>query len=138
NNDKLQVFVSTDCGNSWISRWARTSTALAVLSGTGSSVFVPTAAEFSTYTVNLNSVLTNMSVLFKWEFSADPNGAGNNLYIDDINIVDAATAATAIQNLETAVSLNVYPNPSDGKTNIAFNLTEQHTISVQVTDMIGR
>jgi len=136
NNDRLQFFVSIDCGNSWISKFSRTSSALAVISGTGTGTFNPTPADFTTYTLSLSNIANNTNAIFRWEFFADPNGPGQNIYLDDINIVDAAT--TGIKSIETIVDLNLYPNPSNGKTNITFNLTEKHSIAIIVTDMIGR
>ncbi len=137
NNDKLQEYTSTDCGASWQSRWARWSPTLSALGGVGSNAYIPTSTEFTTYTVNINAVAANTSVLFKWEFYADPHGVGNNLYIDDINIINAPQAAS-IQNLAEAVSLNLYPNPSTGMINVTFNITEKHNVSIEVVDMIGR
>jgi hypothetical protein len=136
DNNKLQVYVSTDCGAGWTSRWARIGTALATVSGGVSPAFTPAATDFTTYTVNIVDVATSKGVLFRWEFYADPAGAGNNLYIDDINIFDAV--ATGIKNIETAVNLNLYPNPSAGQVNIDFTLAEKHSIAVNVSDMLGR
>ncbi len=136
NADKLQVYTSTDCGASWISRKAISSTVLASLAGgTGTNAYTPTPSQFTTYTVNINAVANNHNVMFRWEFYADPNGSGNNLYIDDINIVGAVTG---IQNIEELINLNVYPNPSSGKVNIDFNLSEKHTIAINVSDLLGR
>jgi hypothetical protein len=137
NNDKLQVYTSTDCGASWQSRWARWSPTLSVLGGVGTSAYVPAATDFTTYTVNIANVATSTSVIFRWEFYADPHGPGNNLYLDDINIVDASQAS-GIESIENLVNLNLYPNPSTGLVNLAFNFTESHQIGVQVNDMLGR
>jgi hypothetical protein len=137
NADKLQILVSTDCGNSWISRKVISASTLASLAGgTSTTAYVPTPSQFSTYTVTLNSSETSSpNVMFRWAFIADPTSPGNNLYIDNINI---AAATLGIQNIETLVGLNLYPNPSVGQVNIDFNLSEQHNVSVNVTDMLGR
>jgi hypothetical protein len=136
NNDKLQVYTSTDCGASWQSRRAITSTALSALSGgVGSAPYMPTPSQFTTYTVNINAVAASNNVMFRWEFYAGTS-LGNNVYLDDINIVDATT--TGIKNIETAVGLNIYPNPSSSNVNISFNLTEKQNVSVNVIDMLGR
>ncbi len=136
NNDKLQVYTSTDCGASWQSRRAITSTALSALSGgVGSAPYMPTPSQFTTYTVNINAVAASNNVMFRWEFYAGTS-LGNNVYLDDINIVDATT--TGIKNIETAVGLNIYPNPSSSNVNISFNLTEKQNVSVNVVDMLGR
>src|SRR6185312_5451717 len=137
NNDILQISVSKDCGATWISRLTKASPLLSALGGTGTSAYVPTAAEFTTYTVNITNVNHRPNVMFRWEFFADPHGVGNNLYIDDINIIDAPQAS-GIENMEAMVNLNLYPNPSTGVVNLAFNFTEKHSVAVQVTDMIGR
>ena len=139
--DKLQVFTSTDCGASWQSRRAITSSTLSALSGgPGTSPYIPSPAQFTTYTVNINvsAITPKNNVMFRWQFLADPSaaGLGNNLYIDDINIVDASVSG--IKTIEAAVDLTIYPNPSASKVNIAFNLTENHNISVNVVDMLGR
>ena len=137
NTDKLQVFTSTDCGASWQSRRVWQSSALAALSGGPSSnPYMPTPAQFTTYTVNINAVAASNNVMFRWAFLADPTSPGNNLYLDDINIVDAST--TGIKNIETVAGLTIYPNPSHGNVNLSFNLTENHNIAVNVVDMLGR
>ncbi|MHB8261045.1 MAG: C10 family peptidase [Bacteroidia bacterium] len=138
NADKLQIFTSTDCGNSWISRKAILGSTLCSHASptTGTSAYVPTPSQFTTYTVPISAVAGSHTVMFRWEFLADPNGPGNNFYIDDINIIDASAAG--IKNIETIVDLNLYPNPSMGKVNIDLNLSESHNVAVTVTDMIGR
>ncbi|MFI5141553.1 MAG: C10 family peptidase [Bacteroidia bacterium] len=137
NADKLQVYTSTDCGASWVSRKAILSSALSALSGGAStSPYTPSSAQFTTYTVGISAVAHNTNVMFRWEFFTGTTNIGNNLYLDDINIVDASVSG--IKNIETAVDLNIYPNPSHSSVNIAFNLTENHIIAVNVVDMLGR
>jgi len=127
NADKLQIFTSTDCGNTWVSRKVISSSILATLAGgTGASAYIPTPAQFTTYTVNINGVASSQDVMFRWEFLADPNGPGNNLYIDDINIVDAAVG---IQNFENTIDLNIFPNPSVNHLTIQSS-TELDVISI--------
>ncbi len=137
NADRLQILVSTDCGNSWLSRKVITAATLASLAGgTSTSPYMPSPSQFTTYSVTLSATETSSpNVMFRWTFIADPTSPGNNLYIDNINI---RSSTTGIENLETSVSLNLYPNPSTGKVNIDFNLSEQHNVSVIVTDMLGR
>jgi hypothetical protein len=92
-------------------------------------------SQFTTYTVALNGVATSNNVMFRWMFYAGTS-VGNNLYLDDINIVDAAT--TGVKNIEAEVGLTIYPNPSSGLVNVSFNLTEKQNVSVNVVDMLGR
>lgn len=133
-NERLQVYVSTDCGASWISKWAHWNTTLPNVSGT-STGFAPTPSQFTTYTVNLTSVQTSHNAIFRWVFTSDASSPGNNIYVDDINI---ASMVTGIQSVESKINLNVYPNPSNGIVHIDLNLSENHNIAVNVTDMLGR
>jgi hypothetical protein len=136
NADKLQIYTSTDCGVSWQSRKTITSATLASLAGgTGTTPYVPTPVQFTTYTVGINPVASSKNVMFRWKFFADPTSPGNNLYIDNINISEASVG---IENIVALVDLNIYPNPSSSKVNIEFNLSEQHDVAVTLTDMLGR
>jgi hypothetical protein len=136
NNDKLQVFTSTDCGATWVSRRAIASSSLAALSGGPStSAYIPQASQFTTYTVNISQVASSNTVMFRWQFIAGTS-VGNNIYLDDINIIDASPAG--IKNIEAEVGLNLYPNPSSSSVNISFNLAEKQSVAVNVVDMLGR
>ncbi len=136
NNDRLQLYVSINCGANWTLKWSKAGAALASVTTTGTTAFTPAATDYVTATVNLITVAYKPSVMFRWVFNADANGVGNNLFIDDINIFNSAVGISAVEN---NVGLNVYPNPSaTGKVNLAFNLTEKHNITVSVIDMLGR
>ena len=138
NTDKLVVFVSTDCGVTWTSRWSKSGAALqpASVSGQSTNPFVPQAVQFTTYTVNIGSASTSSThAMFRWVFYAGAT-QGNNLYIDDINVF--STTPAGIANIETEIDLNLYPNPSSGNVNISFNLENKHSIAINVVDMLGR
>ncbi|MFL5753734.1 MAG: C10 family peptidase [Bacteroidia bacterium] len=132
NMDKLQVMVSTNCGASWFQRWAKAGTSLSTVSGTGTAPFVPAASDFQTYTVNLVPLSASQNVYFRWVFTADVNGAGNNLYIDDINLVN--TNPTGISTTK-AEMLRVYPNPAE---NNLFIESPAKINTLQVIDVLGK
>ncbi len=137
NTDKLQIYSSTDCGATWVSRFARTGTALqpTTVSGTSSSPFVPTASQFMSYTVGIAAVASATNVMFKYVFYAGTASTGNNIYLDDINV---RNTTSGIKNIAEKIDLAIYPNPSSANVNIAFNLPEKHTITLNVVDMLGR
>ncbi len=135
NADKLQIFTSIDCGASWLARKLITGTVLASFSGgTGTSSYVPTPSQFTTYTVPIVAVANSHNVMFRWEFLADPNGVGNNLYIDDINIIDNVTG---IQNIEKTMDINIYPNPNNGSFMIEIN-NETEKMFCNLYDVNGK
>ncbi|HKC68605.1 MAG TPA: M43 family zinc metalloprotease [Bacteroidia bacterium] len=137
NVDKLQIYASTDCGATWISKFARSGSALqpTTVTGQSTSPFIPTPSQFATYTVNIASIATSTNAMFRFVFYADATSPGNLIYLDDINIYNSTMG---IKNIETEVGLEIYPNPSSSNVNVVFNLTDKHTISVNVVDMLGR
>ncbi|MGL4597396.1 MAG: M43 family zinc metalloprotease, partial [Bacteroidia bacterium] len=85
--DSLFVFVSIDCGQTWIKRYSRFGDNLATTIPFQAG-FVPTASEWRLENVSLNANITSAShVLFKFRFVGK---GGSNLYIDDINISSPA------------------------------------------------
>ena len=49
----------------------------------------------------------------------------------------AVISAVGLDELTNVSNYNVYPNPSAGSVNLAFNLLNQANVSVQVTDALG-
>lgn len=133
NVDKMQILSSTDCGKTWTSRWSRAGALLANVTPTvGTSPFTPTSNQFTTYTVNINGVAGSPNVRFRFEFFADPNGQGNNMYVDDINLFDASVG---IKTNEAQIGFDIYPNPASGQ----FNITSSTSIEeINVKDVLGR
>ena len=137
NVDKLQIFSSTDCGSTWTSRWVHSGTSLqpSTVTGQSTSPFIPTPSQFATYTVTISAIATSTNAMFKFVFTADATSPGNEIYLDDINVVNSTTG---IKTIESEIGLEIYPNPSAGNVNVVFGLTEKHNISVSVVDMLGR
>ncbi len=136
NNDRLQLYVSTNCGSNWVLKWSKAGSALTSVSATSSTPFIPSSTQYTTQTVNLITLAYKPSVTFRWVFNADTsaNGAGNNLYLDDINIL----AANGISSNENSVGIDVYPNPTADNINLNINLNEKHQLGVNLTDVLGR
>lgn len=128
--DKLQVYVSSDCGNAWALRQTTTGAALST-AGVISSSFVPTASQWVTKTVNLASVATSTSLMVMFKFTSD---AGNNIYIDDINIM----GNVGVNELANNINFNVYPNPAEDNTIISFSLLENQKTDLRIIDVVGR
>jgi hypothetical protein len=62
------------------------------------------------------------------------SNAGNNIYLDDINIV----GSLGIDELASNLNFNVYPNPAEDNSVIAFNLLENQKTDVTICDVVGR
>lgn len=83
-NDNLRVYTSVDCGENWSLKWIKGGAGLATVTAQ-SSPFTPSGTSdwvIQTVTNITGNDLTE-NVRLKFEFVS---AAGNNLYIDDINL----------------------------------------------------
>jgi PKD repeat protein len=128
--DKLQVYVSTTCGETWSLRKVLSGAALST-AGVQSTSFTPTASQWVTQSVNLSSYAGQPNLYFMFRFTSD---GGNNVYIDDINIL----ANVGVEDMESALNMNVFPNPADGTAFISFDMVERADVTVELTDLVGR
>lgn len=134
NDDKLTVYFSTNCGQTWMPRYAKQGATLATTTAAVNNDFYPTSTQWRTETVSLTptSVSTKPNVRFRFEFTHD---TGNNLYIDNINL----TGTVGINDVNADNSnVNVYPNPSSSFTYVDFNMTYGGIVKIDVSDAQGR
>lgn len=128
-NDKLEVVYSTDCGSGWTSLFNKSGSALATRTDT-TAAFTPKANQWRREVVDISSVPTGATLAFK-----ATSNFGNNLYIDDVNMLDA----TAVENVNVAnMDISIHPNPTSGEAVLAFSLVKESTVSVQLVDITGR
>ncbi len=132
NNDALKVFVSTNCGGNWTQLYSKSG---AQLNTTGTLIptayLQPQASEWVTEMISLSGSVGNQKVALKFEFT--PN-AGNNIFIDDINISGAVNIR---ENNSILNSVNVFPNPFSNKLVINGNGFEKIN-TIQMLDVLGK
>ncbi|HLG35886.1 MAG TPA: choice-of-anchor J domain-containing protein [Bacteroidia bacterium] len=128
-NDRLQVQVSTNCGLTWLTVYDKAGTTLST-HAPSSTLWVPTSADWRSDTVNLDSYAGNGNVLIK--FRATSN-AGNNLYLDDVNL----QFVTGITQPEVSTEVDVYPNPSGGNINVNLDFDGSRNVIVSVYNSLG-
>jgi len=128
--DKLQVYISTNCGQTWSLRQTISGASLST-AGIVSGSFVPTAAQWVTKTVSLGTISTATSALIMFKFTSD---AGNNIYIDDINIM----GSVGIDELANNINYTIYPNPAEDNTMVSFTLLENNSVNIKVYDIVGK
>jgi PKD repeat protein len=143
-NDRLQVYISTNCGESWSSpnitvdgvnkTYLSGDTLYSAGLYTGS--FVPTNAnQWKTASVNLSAYTSasNLRVMFVWTSGGE---WGNDFYIDQVNITNSTSIGIDENSGQTDYS--VYPNPVSGTSQIYFKLPHDANVSVDVLDLAGR
>jgi PKD repeat protein len=130
--DGLRVDISTDCGNTWVASGYLKSGATLATTGTTTSNFAPNAAnQWRNDSVSLNAYLgQDVSIKF-----VNINDFGNSLYIDNVNI-DVTTGLNQLNN--SAGTLSISPNPSDGKFILYSNQTSHESYILTVYDINGK
>ncbi|MFH2142990.1 MAG: M43 family zinc metalloprotease [Bacteroidota bacterium] len=135
SEDRLKVYVSTDCGNIWHVRYSRGANQLSTTGGiiyTG--VFTPLQTEWRQETISLGSYASSEKICIKFDCESRD---GNWLYIDDINLSDYS----GIGEIENTTKYNffVYPNPFENEINISFDVIDfKSEVILVVTDLLGK
>jgi PKD repeat protein len=130
--DRLRVMFSSDCGATYGVRYSKQGNTLATASPTTAS-FVPTNAQWRTETAYLgsNTSTTNFRAMFEMT-----KNNGNNLYVDNINIV--STVAGILEEVAGVNNFFIYPNPTSDNTFLSFTSTETLPVKIRVYDVVGR
>lgn len=121
--DSLLVFASTDCGLTWTNIYQKQGTSLSTVSGLVPQTFVPQSFEWRNEQVSLNNYLSSNNLLLRFKFRSS---YGNNIYVDNINILQGSVGLTE----NNVMSFDVFPNPVQNRlfvrglqgTNVNINL----------------
>ncbi|MCB9191694.1 MAG: PKD domain-containing protein [Flavobacteriales bacterium] len=131
-SDRLRVYVSDDCGQSWNLRYNKSGTSLATVSGTTNSSFTPSSeADWDLIEVGLSAFASEEHLLVKFQCTSD---AGNNIYIDDIQI----SGPLGVGNEALDFSFAVSPNPMLDRATILLSVENNDRYRVAVNDVTGK
>jgi hypothetical protein len=139
NLEALKVFVTNNCGDSWVQRKTLSGNSLSTL--TSSTSWAPSSAA-DWVTVHVTNVTSNyFSQDFKIKFRFEGEG-GNNFYLDDINLYSGAPSNEIVLGLnefnESINDISLYPNPTDGELNVSFSASKNKNMQFQVMDLTGK
>jgi len=135
NDDRLRVFVSSDCGNTWsLRQQLRGSTNLPTAPNTTAN-FVPANQDQWGFgeVNNISNAFHVSNFRFKFEFES---AGGNNIYLDDINLNGAAVGLDEL--LGDGDALYVVPNPASGEARAVVNLAQPGQVRMELLDVLGR
>jgi len=133
HTERLRVYVSTNCGETWQIRYTRAGNQLGTTGGsTVNGTFVPSSTQWREETVNLSSVAGQPHVLFKFEALSDGQ---NYLYLDDINV---SASSTSIAEHSVINGLSVHPTPLTGQSVLNIESAVAANVRITVTDALGR
>jgi hypothetical protein len=134
----LKVFISGDCGTNWIQR--KTLHGNQFSPEVANTSWLPSSAADWT-TVHMTNVTSNyFSQDFRMKFRFEGN-AGNNFFLDDINLYQGAPSDELVLGLATEGEINefsLYPNPTEGELNVRFAIGNAEETFVFVRDLSGK
>ena len=136
--DNLKILISNNCGLSYDEViYNKNSDSLAVT--VSASEWTPeNEDDWRTEYISLTNILQlgeedqieNFRIAFVFT-----NGTGNNLYLDDIEVLTIDDPDLQPFNDE----ITIYPNPSPDKFfKVAFNLKQKEEVNIQLVDLSGR
>ena len=136
SNDKLEVMASDDCGANWTTVFNKAGSTLATAANPIGTPFIPDQNEFTqwqTVVVPLTG-FNKSSVIVKFVVT---NDNGNNLYIDNVNLVQKNPAGINV----TALSLKgmvAYPNPANNELNVQYNANAAGKGELTIVNTLGQ
>lgn len=132
DNEKLQFYISKDCGETWVLRKNITGSALGDVVSTSS--YTPASAEEWTYqeVTNINSDYFVSNFRFKFVFT---NDGGNNIYIDNINLYPASMSAIDESSLSNLI---LFPNPAESSAILRLNEASGSDLSISLVNSLGQ
>lgn len=139
DNEWLKVFITNDCGGTWLQRKTLGGSSLSSLTST-SSWKPTTAADWTT--VHMINIFSDQWVdNFRYKFRFEGNG-GNNMYLDDINIYQGAPSdnlvAAGLAENGLIQDLSLFPNPTENELNIQFSALNAEKAVIQLRDVSGK
>ena len=133
HSDSLAVLYSTDCGNTWTNIYQKGGTTLATANDT-TILFVPTAAQWRTDSVDITNLIGQPAVLFNFQVIS---GYGNVIYLDNINIADTL-GGVGIMDVQDDIKVNVFPNPFTDNFSLQFTLDAAQNIDAGLYSVEGK
>ncbi|MCG3167531.1 MAG: hypothetical protein POELPBGB_03323 [Bacteroidia bacterium] len=130
NTDRLRVQVSTNCGETWSTRWVKSNEALGTVTAQNGPLYPTQQSQWQEVEVSLpTNVASSDNVRFKFEFTC---GGGNFLYIDDINI----TGSVGISQTQQA-GISIYPNPATNVVTVEL-ANELRNVKAEIRNITGQ
>ncbi|MEZ4887740.1 MAG: M43 family zinc metalloprotease [Chitinophagales bacterium] len=133
-SDTLEILLSVDCGSSYFTVRKFFGEEL-ITSDPVDEAFVPMEGQWKEGLVNFLPFKDYRNVKLKIR---QIRGTGNDLYVDDINLLSGLTAIEGY-SLQNQVSIHAYPNPVRGKTIIELNhLIPNQNVELSISNNAGQ
>jgi PKD repeat protein len=130
--DKLKLYFSTNCGETWSLKFIKTTTMLVSMSSNNQAIIPAASSDWLDWEVDVPDGMEGMEgFMAKFVFET---GGGNDFYLDDINIIGIAAINESIQT----GTLNIYPNPVSDYFMLDLTSLHEKSLTLSIYDMSGR
>jgi PKD repeat protein len=130
--NKLQVFISSDCEQTWQEIYNKSGQNL-ITSFSIDNPFVPLSqTEWREETILLNSFEQADRATFKFLYTRDTIGGANNLFVDDINI----SSYTQLNSHTMDDTFLIYPNPSSA--DVFIRIMNEQAFVMDIINNLGQ
>ncbi|MFM7566821.1 MAG: M43 family zinc metalloprotease [Flavobacteriales bacterium] len=134
----LKVFITGDCGETWVQR--KTLGGNQLSDQTASTSWKP-SSQADWVTVHMTNITSNyFEQNFRVKFRFEGEG-GNNFYLDDINLYNGSPSNTVVLNThesEDFTAATLFPNPVDDEVCVRFNALSSGSVKALVFDANGK
>ncbi len=138
SEDRFKIALSTDCGASWSSRFvANPAKTTLISSGRESNNYIPISSDWKTFTLNnlTPAMRSSKNLLIRFDLTS---GDGNNMFIDDVEVVGASVVGIDKSLVENNLFL-IYPNPTDNGFYIEIEDSEySQSVEIFITNILGK
>lgn len=135
--ERFKVSISNDCGEDWTFKELYTSTSDLPSTEPTDDYFVPSGPDDWQLLVINNIDPEERTENFRIQLSFRSNG-GNNIYVDDINIIDEPILSTE-EVIPERNFVEIYPNPSSsGFTTIQLEQQITSNVQIEIYDALGK
>lgn len=134
SDDKLQVWVSTNCGKTWYLRFSKEGNNLQTTSGIFYDDFVPQPDHWKQVNIPIGAFTSKPNIRIK--FIASKKGNSNPIYIDDLSI----NTLNVSDNIFSNNFINIYPNPglSGSDVYLSITTTKYKILNMIIFDLSGK
>ncbi len=134
HSERLRVYASKDCGESWSLRYTQAGDNLNTAGGSVSGTFTPDASDWRLDEVSLATMAGEEHVLIKFEALSDQQ---SYLYIDDINI-NPNNSGTGVSETGLFERMVLYPNPTQNEAILEISAKDNSVATMSVLNVLGQ
>lgn len=133
SNDKLEIYVSSNCGTTWIKRLTIGTNDLASAPNSALAEFFPqTINDWKVGELVLTGYKNFSNIAIRFDFIS---GVGNNFFVDNINMRDGVVG---VSEYYQPTDLMLMPNPVQDLANLSFGLNADADLDIKVLDLTGQ